>query len=252
MLVRCMLPRTTLVAAVVLVALALSACSSPSPAARGAGSSTTGVSHRTTTTKGGNTPTGHGTQEVGFDPYTAQGTVRATLQVTHTVSGTCVSPGVAGATSYRCFAQPGSSIYDPCFAPAHATSGPLTCVAAPTDIDAVAFDVGALPSAPAGVPATRPWAMRLVNGQVCVLVAAAWGGLGPFACPRPAAVAASVADCHVPEQATPWWSAACQPQQSASSPFAALQVDTVWTGPGGVAPTSPTRAGASVRRSRRR
>ena len=251
MLARATLARTTLVAAVVLVALALSACGSPSPSARGAGSSTTGASHRTTTTQGGNAPTGRGTQEVGFDPYTAQGTVRATLQVTQTVSGTCVSPGVAGATSYRCFAQPSSSIYDPCFAPAHATTGPLTCVAAPTDIDAVAFDVGALPTAPAGVPATRPWAMRLVNGQVCVLVNAAWGGLGPFACPTPAA-ADSVADCHVPQQATPWWSAACQAQQSASSPFTALDVDTVWTGPGGGAPTSPTRAGASARRSRRR
>ncbi len=251
MLARSTLARTTPVAAVVLVALALSACGSPSPSARGAGSSTTGASHRTTTTQGGNAPTGRGTQEVAFDPYTAQGTVRATLQVTQTVSGTCVSPGVAGATSYRCFAQPDSSIYDPCFAPAHATKGPLTCVAAPTDIDAVAFDVGALPTAPAGVPATRPWAMRLVNGQVCVLVNAAWGGLGPFACPTPAA-ADSVADCHVPQQATPWWSAACQAQQSASSPFTALDVDTVWTGPGGGATTSPTRAGASARRSRRR
>ena len=78
MLVRCVLTRTTSAAAVALVALALTltACGTPSPAAHGAGSSTSGVANRTTTTKGGNTPTGHGTQEVGFDPYTAQGTVR--------------------------------------------------------------------------------------------------------------------------------------------------------------------------------
>ena len=169
----------------VLVALGLSACGSPSPPARGAGSSTTGASQRTTTTKGGNAPSGHGTQEVGFDPYTPQGTVRATLQVTRRCRGRASHREWPAPRPTAASPQPGSSIYDPCFAPAHATSGPLTCVAAPTDIDAVAFDVGALPSAPAGAPASRPWAMRLVSGQVCVLVAAAWGGLGPFACPTP-------------------------------------------------------------------
>lgn len=201
---------------IALVALALSACSS-SP---GSTSSTTSPAATSTTEAG--------TQEVRFDPYSTQGTLLPTQQVTLKVSGTCVAPGVAGTTSYRCFAQPHSTIYDPCFAPPHATSGALECVADPSTPETVEFDASGLPQAPAGAPATRPWAMQLSNGQVCLLVAAAWGGLGPFACPTPGATS-SVADCHVPQPARPWWSTACQAQESASSAFSAVQVVKVWT-----------------------
>jgi len=214
-------------AALVLVALALSACSSsPSPHTSVTSSTTTTVAR--TTTSAGTSTTAAGTQEVGFDPYSAEGTILPSVQVTQKVSGTCVSPGVAGTTSYRCFAQPSSRIYDPCFAPPRATSGPLECFADPTSADAVEFDIGALPAAPSGAPATRPWAMQLSDGQVCVLVNAAWGGLGPFACPIPAATS-SLVDCHAPEEAVPWWSASCQPQETTTSPFAAVRVAKVWT-----------------------
>jgi len=169
-----------------------------------------------------------GTQEVRFDPYSTQGTLLPSEQVTQKVSGACVAPGVAGTTSYRCFAQPRSTVYDPCFAPPHAASGPLECVADPSAPEAVEFDAGALPAAPFGAPATRPWAMELSNGQVCILVSAAWGELGPFACPTPAATS-SVADCHVPRRAVPWWSTACQAQESASSAFSAVRVVKIWT-----------------------
>jgi len=194
-----------------------------------------GTNPTTTTTAAGTTPsptatstTGAGTQEVRFDPFSAQGTLLPTEQVTVRVSGTCVAPGVAGMTSYRCFAQPHSTIYDPCFAPPHATSGAIECIADPSTPEAVEFDTGALPAAPPGAPATRPWAVQLANGQVCLLVAAAWGGLGPFACPTPGATS-SVADCHVPQPATPWWSTACQAQESAASAFSLVRVVKVWT-----------------------
>ncbi|HXZ62626.1 MAG TPA: hypothetical protein VEG62_07785, partial [Acidimicrobiales bacterium] len=174
---------------VVLAALGLAACSSTStPAPRGAATSSTTARPTTTTTRTtspSSTSTTTGTQEVAYDPYTAQGTANPTLQVTQTVSGTCVGAGVAGATSYRCFAQPDNEVYDPCFAPPHATQGPLLCVPAPNVTDVVQFDVGALPAPPSGAPASRVWAMQLANGQVCVLVDAAWSGLGPFACPTP-------------------------------------------------------------------
>ena len=216
-------------ATLALVALALSACSRSPASPTGATSSTsTTVADATTTSSPGTSTTAPGTQQVRFDPYSAQGTLLPTEHVMAKVSGACVAPGVAGTTSYRCFAQPHSSIYDPCFGPPHATSGPLECIADPTAPEAVEFHTGALPEPPAGAPPTRPWAMELSNGQVCILVAAAWGGLGPFSCPAPGATG-SVADCHVPQGATPWWSTACQAQQSETSAFVSVRVDKVWT-----------------------
>ena len=228
MLDRAVLMRRVPLVAALLVALALSACGSPSSPHGGVGSRTTTTSSRTMTTSAATSTTAPGTQEVGFDPFSPQGTIRPPLVVSHTVSGTCVASGVAGAESYRCFGQPQAGIYDPCFAPPNAKSGPLVCVADPTANEVVQFDTGALPTPSAGVPLTRPWAMRLLNGQVCVLVDAAWAGLGPFACPLPGA-ASSVADCHVPTQGAPWWTAACQPQENPSSPFAEVRITTLWT-----------------------
>jgi hypothetical protein len=163
-----------------------------------------------------------------FDPYGADGKVVPTLTITNTVSGTCVSPGVAGSTSYRCFAQPNSVVYDPCFAAPGATSGPLVCVADPATPVGIAFDVGTLPPAAAGAPADRVWAMRISNGQACVLVNAAWNGLGPFACPSPG-VGKPEADCHTPKPGSPWWSTVCQLGQAKSSPFTPHRVDVVWS-----------------------
>lgn len=184
------------------------------------------TSGTTATTTTSTTPT-VGTRELTFDPYDARGQVVPTLTVTHTLSGTCTTPGVAGTSSYRCVAQPGTTIYDPCFARSHATSGPLTCVSDPATPVAVAVDTGALPTQPAGGPGHRIWAMRLSNGQVCVLVNAAWGGLGPFACPSPGS-GKPEADCHAPKQATPWWSTACQLGESKTFPFTPFRVDLVW------------------------
>jgi hypothetical protein len=226
MLTRAVFRRHVAVVAVLLLGAALSACGGASAPQGGGGTTTT--SPRTATTSAATSTTAPGTQEVGFDPFSPQGTIRPPWVVSHTVSGTCVASGVAGATSYRCFGQPQAGIYDPCFAPPNAKSGPLVCVADPTTTDVVQFDTGTLPTAPAGVPPTRPWAMRLPNGQVCVLVDAAWGGLGPFACPVPVATS-PVADCHVPTQGAPWWNAACQIQENASSPFVEVRITMLWT-----------------------
>jgi hypothetical protein len=228
---RAPLPFTRIVV-LLLTGVLLTACSSsPSSVSAKPSSassvSTTKVPPRTITTPPSTIPPSVGTRQVTYEPFTAQGEIDPTLRVTETVDGTCVAAGVAGNSSYRCFAQPSGGIYDPCFAPPVATSDPLLCPSAnPASPDVVQFDVGSLPSALQGAPEDRPWAMQLSNGQVCVLVDAAWGGLGPFGCQS--ATPDPLADCHVPLQAAPWWTTACQSQENNASPFATYQVDTVW------------------------
>jgi hypothetical protein len=205
------LRRAPLLAGLVLGAVVLSSCAGN---ANPTGSATT-------------TTSPVGTRDITYYPYTPIGTVVPELTVTRTVSGTCVSPGIAGASSYRCFAQPGSTIYDPCFAAPHATGGPLVCVADPSTTVAVTFDTATLPTAAAGGPTTRLWAMRLSNGQTCVLVDGAWAGLGPFACPSPGS-GPPEADCHTPTSGSSWWTALCQRTEADSAPFESLRVETVW------------------------
>ena len=144
--------RRTLLGTTVLVgvaAIALAACSGSPAASHGSTDrSPTGVHGTTTTTASaparGASTTLPGTQAASCDPCTSQGTADPSLHVTQRVSGMCVGPGVAGTSSYRCFAQPSGEIFDPCFAPSRATAGPLLCVPAPNVHEVVAFDIGAL------------------------------------------------------------------------------------------------------------
>jgi hypothetical protein len=186
--------------------------------------SRTGSGATTTST----TPPSQGTRIIAYEPYSAKGTIDPTLRVTKTVTGSCQAAGVAGNSSFRCFAQPSSTIYDPCFAPPGATTGPLLCPSPdPASSGVIRFDVGPLPSPLSGAPQARPWAMQLSSGEVCVLVNAAWGGLGPFGCQ--VTPIGMVADCHVPQQSTPLWTAQCQLQQTDASPFTPYEVDTIWS-----------------------
>jgi hypothetical protein len=232
-----LLRRLASLAATAFVAVALAACgSSGTPSAHQSGA---GATHRTstTTTAGGSTTqsslsstttTTASPDDVTFSPFTAQGGVAPGLQVTQRVSGHCTSPGVAGSASYRCMAEPGAVPYDPCFAPPVGSGGSLLCVPDPAVMDVIGFSAGALPKASTSVPQTRVWAMRLNNGEVCVLVNAQWDGRGPFACPTPSA-AASVADCRAPTQTAQVWSTECQAEENASSPFTVMAVVNVWT-----------------------
>jgi len=168
-----------------------------------------------------------GTQEVAYSPFSPLGTADPSLSVTRTVSGTCQSDGVAGAGSYRCFAQPSGEIFDPCFSSPRVPAGPLLRVPAPNVTAVVAFDAGAPPAASSG-SLLRLWAMELADGQVCVLLDAAWSGLGPFACPTPTA-GGSFADCHPPVRGASGWDAACQENETASSPFTTVLVQKAWS-----------------------
>lgn len=178
-------------------------------------------------TRSSSTTSSAGTRELTYQAFSAHGRIDPKLRVSKAVSGTCQPDGAAGNSSYRCFVRvSGNNIYDPCFAPPRDTSGPLLCPANPANPNVVRFDVGSLPAALQGTPEERPWAVRLSNAQVCVLVNAAWGGLGPFSCQS--VTPGSLADCHVPVQAAPWWTIACQSHENASSPFTNYRVDTVW------------------------
>ncbi len=169
------------------------------------------------------------TRIISYQPFSTNGTIDASLhlQVIGEVGGTCQGAGVAGNSSYRCFAQPSGRIYDPCFARPHATSGPLLCPEDPANPQVVQFNLSSLPPGLEGAPEQRPWAVELSNGEVCVMINAAWGGLGPFGCLS--TTPGLLADCHIPVQGTPWWTAACQLQETPKSPFKTYQVQVIWT-----------------------
>jgi hypothetical protein len=220
-------------AAVTLMAVALAACGSPPRHGSGAAAaqrttSSTAEAHSATSASSTTTTTAPASTDLTFSPFTAQGSLAQGLQVTQQVSGRCTSPGVAGSVSYGCVAEPGDVPYDPCFAPPAAGEGALVCVPDPTDIDVIRFSAGTLPEPSTTVPPKRVWAMRLNNGEICVLVNAQWDGRGPFACPTPSA-AGSVADCRAPTKTAQGWSAECQAMENASSPFATVPVANVWT-----------------------
>lgn len=179
----------------------------------------TSVPGMTTTTP---SPSTDHTVQLTYQPFTPGGAIAPGLRVTKRVSGTCNGPGVAGNSSYRCFAQ--NSIYDPCFARSGATIGPLVCPTNPADPDVVEFDTAALPGPSTGAPEQRAWAIQMDDGQVCVQINAAWGGLGPFACQAPG----PRADCHVPVPSSPWWTAECQSHLTDTSQFRGYRVRAVW------------------------
>jgi hypothetical protein len=91
----------------------------------------------------------------------------------------------------------------------------------------VEFTVTAVTTDEPATPTAIPWAIQLSSGQVCLLVSAAWSGLGPYACHADQATQ-SVADCHSPEPSQPHWTAACQVVETQASSFTSQDVTTVW------------------------
>jgi hypothetical protein len=170
-----------------------------------------------------------GTRTVTYEPFTTTG-IDPRLTVTSQVTGTCIrySRGTPERFYFRCFGS-GSGIYDPCFAGPQSTMAPLVCPSGPTSNDVVEFTVTSVTAdePPSSSPTMTPWAMQLSSGQICLLVSAAWSGLGPYSC-QPAASQPAAADCHIPAAAQPFWTTACQSQETAVSPFTTRDVATVW------------------------
>ena len=85
--------------------------------------------------------------------------------------------------------------------------------------------VSAMGGRETGAPYERTWAFQLAGGQACVLVNAAWDGLGPFSCSSSSP--SSIPNCHVPKRASPWWSVQCATVKGA--PFSTHRVIRVWS-----------------------
>jgi hypothetical protein len=192
---------------------------------------------------------------VAYAPFSGSGPAPG-LKVALHQSGPCYvyGGGAEGRLLYRCFAQQQvdghSFIWDPCFAGPDGTAAPLLCPDGPPTSDRlVAFTVTGISGTAPPATTRTVWAIELADGQVCDLVAAAWGGLGPFQCQPPAgspttgsssavgtasaepgasAPSGALADCHEPVSGQPWWSASCQADESEASPFVAQRVVTVW------------------------
>ncbi len=198
-----------------------------------------------------------GTRTVIYNPFAASG-LRPGLHVNGRAVGTCgESPAPVELRSYyRCFTTapkkaPGSAfVFDPCFAaPRRAGRRPveMICPTDPATGDAILLTAtsvvpargdraGTVPR-PAAPTTLVPWAVQLANGQVCQLVDAAWGGLGPYSCQvgppagpgsRDGAARTEVADCHLPDSSQPGWTARCQTSATTTSPFRRARLTTVW------------------------
>ena len=177
-----------------------------------------------TTTTPTATTTAAGTEQITYQPFTAHGTVDPNLQIRARLTGTCVTG--ESSRSYRCFGSGTTGgIYDPCFASPSGAAEPLVCPTNPAVDDVVEFTATSLPSA-APVTTTRPWAMQLADGQVCLFVSAAWSGLGPYGCRT--GTTPIWADCRPPQPSQPWWTTQCQYQQTQDSAFIPNRASRIW------------------------
>ncbi len=183
-----------------------------------------------------------GTAVVMYRPFTASGATPG-LRVTAHFAATCTQrPGGTGEQAYfRCFTttirtrsgRPVSYVFDPCFAsPAPGDRSPahMVCPTDPANGQVVALEATATSGpVPSRVVVLEPWAFQLASGQVCQLVSAAWGGLGPYACGLPFSGAREVADCHFPDRSAPYWTAKCQAKEApVGSPFKPAVVKNAW------------------------
>lgn len=203
--------------------------SSTSPASR----VPTEATSRPTSTASTATPTvASGTALGTMALFSPDKTPAPEVHVASTATATrCLAFGVAGAGSYRCFTAETTPrgpafVFDPCFAaPGSIAPATLLCPTDPATDSAVELHAASLPPPSSG--ATRVWAIELSDRQVCVMVNAAWGALGPFSCGHSDAPATE-ADCHVPVPGSPWWHAQCQAAETPSSPFVPVRVVEAW------------------------
>jgi hypothetical protein len=172
-----------------------------------------------------------------YQPFTGD-RVDASLHVVAHYSGSCTEyqGPVDNRVDYRCFTAQVkratvSWVFDPCFAaPSKSVAATLVCPTNPAtnrvvEVAAKSIGEGSLTR----LRALQPWAVQLANGQICQLVDAAWGGLGPYSCLGKALSGAPLlADCHMPAPTRPFWTAPCQQRLTLASPFKATALKAAW------------------------
>ena len=187
------------------------------------GSTTTTLNISPTTVPTAPTTTPPGTATMTYEPFVG-GQIDPALHVTSHGSGPCFEygGGADGRDYYRC----GTS--QPCFAGPQGTSAPLVCPAQqdPASGDVLEWTATSVDTSFTPATSKAPWAVQLSNGVVCSLVNAAWSGLGPFGCN--VGDGQTPADCRMPQSGQPYWSTACQDQESQASPFTSMTVMTIW------------------------
>jgi hypothetical protein len=161
-----------------------------------------------------------------YNAFLSTGKAASNVHVVKTANGVCWAAGIAGRSSFRCGTLVGTQIYDPCFAHSGEQSGSVLCPTNPATDETIELRVGKLPKLGSAGPNTRPWAVQLLDGQVCVLIDAAWGAAGPFACL--AHPSSQLSNCHVPTSGAAYWSDECQ-RAANKTPYEKYQVLTVWT-----------------------
>jgi hypothetical protein len=200
------------------VAVALTFGPHSSAPGGGHGRGTAPASHPTSTTSTTST------EQLTYRPFNGA-TLKADLHVTGHQSGTCsLDDDVAqGQSHYRC------GTMEPCVAGSQGTNAPLACPveADPTNHDVILWTVTSLEPIVTPAHSTHiPFALQLPNGVVCVLVNAAWSGLGPYGCGGQ--TGSTPADCRQPKAGRSYWTTKCQNQLTQSSPFTSANVTKVW------------------------
>jgi hypothetical protein len=190
---------------------------------------------RTTTTNPTPVPgLGRGTEQITYQPFIGA-MLKPELHVSSQESGTCFTygGGAQGRYIYRC------GTMQPCVAGSLGTGAPLACpLGSPASNDVVLWTATSVDSTGFTPPTAKtPFAMQLSNGAFCVLVNAAWSGLGPFGCdgsPSGGGTPPGLpADCRQPVPAAAattsrYWTARCQAQLTQTSPFLSTTVVKIW------------------------
>jgi hypothetical protein len=221
-------------ALVVALALTFGPHSSAPRGAHGPGSApathSTSTTSTTSTTPGPHAAPVLRTRQVTYQPFSGT-RLKRNLHVAAHRSGTCFAydGGTGDKYLYRC------GTMQPCVAGSQGTKAPLACPVGgdPTSHDVVLWTVTSLGTTAEPATPKFPFAMQLSNGPVCVLINAAWSGLGPYSCSHPGgggtpSAATIPADCHRPVVGTPFWAAQCQDQLTQTSPFTSTTVVKLW------------------------
>ena len=164
------------------------------------------------------------TQVVTYDPLNPSGTVKRSLRIAGSSSGSCWISSLTVKGAYRCLS--GSALFDPCYVSGHASST-LICVSAPWTSKAWVLRLTAtLPVANHHFLRSLPWALQLTSGVRCINAVAlnppVEGNSMPYSCGPTNEGLATFVD----ESTVPW---TVRYTTGVNGPLSVQTVVRVWT-----------------------